>query len=162
MRPEGKCQHRSTTAGPARPSSSLPMRGPTPGRTPIAANSGNRISGRTGSSGGRTLTGTAESLIPYARRRSLSFETTMSESLDIRRKRLRHRCRYRGTKELDVLLGSFAEAHLESFDADQLGRFETLLDVPEPLILSWLTRQEPPPTAFDTDVLRLLLGHCSS
>ena len=61
-----------------------------------------------------------------------------------------------------MLLGSFSEAHLESFDADQLGRFETLLDAPEPLILSWLMRQEPPPAAFDTDVLRLLLGHCPS
>lgn len=82
-----------------------------------------------------------------------------SESLAVRRKRLRHRSRYRGTKELDMLLGSFAEAHLEAFDAEQLGRFEELLDVPEPLILSWLMRQEPPPAAFDTDVLRLLLGH---
>jgi antitoxin CptB len=83
----------------------------------------------------------------------------MSESLDVRRKRLRYRSRYRGTKELDVLLGSFAEAHLDAFDAAQIGRFEALLEAPEPLITAWLLRREPPPADFDTDVLRLLLGH---
>ena len=36
----------------------------------------------------------------------------MTEDLETRRKRLRYRCWHRGTKELDLLVGRFADAHL--------------------------------------------------
>jgi antitoxin CptB len=81
------------------------------------------------------------------------------ESLDHRRKRLRYRCWHRGTKELDLLLGSFADRHVDAFDHGQLSRFEVLLEVPEPQIHAWLVAQQPPPPDYDTDVMRLLLAH---
>jgi len=81
------------------------------------------------------------------------------ESLALRRKRLRYRSRYRGTKELDLLLGSFADRHLEAFDRGQLDRFEALLESPEPMLLAWLVDGVPPPANLESDVLRLLLAH---
>jgi antitoxin CptB len=81
------------------------------------------------------------------------------ESLAIRRKRLRYRSWHRGTKELDLLLGSFADRHLETFDSGQLARFEVLLDSPEPTLLAWLVDGVPPPANIESDVLRLLLAH---
>jgi len=81
------------------------------------------------------------------------------ESLAIWRKRLRYRSWHRGTKELDLLLGSFADRHLEAFDQGQLARFEALLESPEPTILAWLVDRVPPPANIDSDVMRLLLDH---
>ena len=82
----------------------------------------------------------------------------MTETLETRRKRLRFRSWHRGTQEMDLLIGSFADAHLESFDAEQLQRFEALLDVPEPVVYDWILGRQQPPSEFDHDVLRLLLA----
>ena len=81
----------------------------------------------------------------------------MNDSLATRRKRLVYRSRHRGTKELDLLVGSFAERHLAEMDASQLDRFEDLLELPEPLLYDWLVGRSAPPPAFDHDVTRLLL-----
>ena len=55
----------------------------------------------------------------------------MSETRDMRCKRLQHRSRYRGTKESDLLFGQFAANYLASLDDVQLGRYEALLDEPD-------------------------------
>jgi antitoxin CptB len=81
----------------------------------------------------------------------------MPDSLERRRKRLTFRARHRGMKELDLLIGGFADRHLAELSAAQLDRFEALLDVPEPLMYRWLMGFERPPAAFDHDVTRLLL-----
>ena len=46
----------------------------------------------------------------------------MTDSDDIRRKRLLFRSWHRGTKEADLLLGSFAERHLAAFTPEQVAR----------------------------------------
>ena len=76
---------------------------------------------------------------------------------DPRRKRLYFRAWHRGTREADLILGSFAEAYLGGFGAAQLDRFEALLDCPEPDIFDWISRRAPPPPEYDHDVTRLLL-----
>ncbi len=73
-----------------------------------------------------------------------------------REKRLRFRCWHRGTKELDLLLGNFADRHLADLSPEQLDRLETLLDLPEPVLYNWITGQEPPTAAYDHDVMALL------
>jgi antitoxin CptB len=82
----------------------------------------------------------------------------MSEDdpLEVRRRRLRFRAWHRGTREADLLLGSFADAYLGGFDAPQLDRFEALLEVADPDLYNWITGREPVPAAFDTDVMRRL------
>lgn len=82
----------------------------------------------------------------------------MSKALEKRRKRLIYRCWHRGTKELDLLIGCFADRHLGELDEGQLGRFESLLEVPEPLLYDWLTGASRPPAEHDHDVSRLLLS----
>ena len=80
----------------------------------------------------------------------------MSETLEIRRKRLRFRSWHRGTKEMDLLLGSFADRHLEAMSADQLERYEALLELPDPQIYLWLLDRAEPPPDFDHDLMTLL------
>ncbi len=79
-----------------------------------------------------------------------------SETLEIRRKRLKYRSQHRGTKELDLLLGRFAAQRLDALDAGQVERFEALLEAPSPLVYAWITGQDAPPPELDSDVLRLL------
>lgn len=83
---------------------------------------------------------------------------TETETVENRRKRLRFRAWHRGTKEMDLLMGSFADAHLSGFGRDQLDRFEALLDVPEPVVYDWLLGRSQPPADVDHDVMRLLLA----
>jgi antitoxin CptB len=75
---------------------------------------------------------------------------------DPRRRRLLFRCWHRGTQEIDLLLGSFAETFLDDFDSDQLGRFEGLLDCADVDLFDWITGRSRPPPAYDHDVMRLL------
>jgi antitoxin CptB len=81
-----------------------------------------------------------------------------AETLDIRRKRLKYRSQHRGTKELDLLLGRFAAARLDTLDLGQIDRFEALLEAPSPRVYAWITGQDAPPPEMDTDILRLLKG----
>ncbi len=82
----------------------------------------------------------------------------MAESPDIRRKRLRFRSRHRGTKELDLLLGGFADERLKTMTEAELDRFEALLELPEPVLSAWLMGQGVPPPEYDNEVTRALLA----
>jgi antitoxin CptB len=83
---------------------------------------------------------------------------TMTHLPDPRRKRLLFRSWHRGTREADLILGSFADQHLAGFDEAQLDHYEALLDVPDPDIFDWLTGRAVPPDDCDHDVTRLLLA----
>ena len=82
----------------------------------------------------------------------------MTHSPAIRRKRLLFRSWHRGTREADLILGSFAESYLAGFDRAGLDAFEALLDCPDADLFDWLTGRVAPPTEHDTEVTRLLLA----
>jgi antitoxin CptB len=52
--------------------------------------------------------------------------------LGMRRRRALWRATHRGSKEMDFLLGRFAEAALEGMNAADIGVFERLIDTPDP------------------------------
>ena len=74
------------------------------------------------------------------------------------RKRLLFRSWHRGTREADLLLGSFADAHLSAFDGAMLDRYEALLEIPDADLFDWITGRTAPPPEYDSDVTRLLLA----
>jgi antitoxin CptB len=76
---------------------------------------------------------------------------------ELRRRRLLFRSWHRGTREADLILGSFAEAHLGGFDAVQLDRYEALLEVPDADLFDWIAGRAAPTAEHDHDVTRLLL-----
>jgi antitoxin CptB len=82
----------------------------------------------------------------------------MSENLRLRIKRLKYRSMHRGTKELDLLLGAFAAAHLDRFSAAEIDNFEALLAADERDIYLWLTGQAPVPARHDTAVMARILN----
>ena len=80
----------------------------------------------------------------------------MSDRLETQRRKLLFRSLRRGTKESDIVMGGFAEAHLGDLDEVQLARFEALLDANDQDVLCWVIGMHPPPPDYDTDVLRML------
>jgi antitoxin CptB len=80
----------------------------------------------------------------------------MGADLEARRKRLLFRSLRRGTKESDLVFGGFARRHLAHMDEGQLDRYEALLEQSDPDVLAWVLGVEPPPAAYDTDVLAML------
>ncbi len=62
----------------------------------------------------------------------------MTTDLEIRRRRAAYRAAHRGTKEMDWLLGRFAEARLEAMDDQRLSEFEALLAAPDPELQRWI------------------------
>ena len=58
--------------------------------------------------------------------------TRSSGGLDDRRKRLLFRCWHRGTREMDLILGRFADASIAELSDTELGQLERLIEVPDP------------------------------
>jgi antitoxin CptB len=58
--------------------------------------------------------------------------TRSSEGLDDRRKRLLFRCWHRGTREMDLILGRFADAEIATLSDDELAQLEQLLEISDP------------------------------
>ena len=61
-----------------------------------------------------------------------------AEHLKIERKRLKFRSWHRGTREMDLLLGRFADRHLDAFDGSTLRAYAALLEQPDPDIYDWV------------------------
>jgi len=69
----------------------------------------------------------------------------MSEQLEVRRRRAAWRAAHRGTKELDLLVGRFAEARLSAMTEAELTRFERFLVESEVELQAWLLGPNPGP-----------------
>jgi len=62
----------------------------------------------------------------------MSASTRSSHGLDDRRKRLLFRCWHRGTKEMDFILGRFADAHIADLSEDEVADLERLIELADP------------------------------
>jgi len=69
----------------------------------------------------------------------MTGSTRSSGGLDDRRKRLLFRCWHRGTREMDLILGRFADAQIVGLSDDELAQLERLIDVPDPDLYAALT-----------------------
>jgi antitoxin CptB len=69
--------------------------------------------------------------------------TRSSGGLDDRRKRLLFRCWHRGTREMDLILGRFADSAIASLTDDEVAQLERLIEVPDPDLYAALTGNAP-------------------
>ena len=80
--------------------------------------------------------------------------------LGMRRRRALWRATHRGSKEMDFLLGRFAEAALDGMNAAEIGVFERLIDTPNPDIeMSLFGGQSLGETDLDKLIARLRRFH---
>jgi antitoxin CptB len=81
-----------------------------------------------------------------------------SQNIESMRKRLLWRATHRGIKEMDLIVGGFAAARLESMELAALSEFEGLLEVPDQQLLAWLTKQETLPENLRSPLLLEMLA----
>lgn len=86
----------------------------------------------------------------------MSGSALSSAALDERRRRILFRAWRRGIREMDLVMGSFADAYLPTMNEDELAEFERLLDVPDPQALRWIIGGEDPPREFLTPLFARL------
>ena len=86
----------------------------------------------------------------------MSGRTLSTEGLDDRRRRLLFRCWHRGIKEMDLIMGRFADAHLKDFSDAEAAAFEALLTAPDQQMFAWVTGTETVAAEFDTPMFHRL------
>ncbi|WP_417677467.1 succinate dehydrogenase assembly factor 2 [Pseudodonghicola sp.] len=72
----------------------------------------------------------------------------MSETREIRIKRLKMRSMRRGIKEMDLILQAYAAGRLEAMTPAELDLYEALLDENDQDLYQWVTGQVQPPAAL--------------
>ena len=88
----------------------------------------------------------------------MTGSTRSSEGLDARRRRVLFRSWHRGIKEMDLIMGRFADAHIGTLSDEEVAEFERLIEVTDRDLLGWITGEIPTPENYDTPLFRRLRG----
>ena len=73
----------------------------------------------------------------------------MNIDIDNLKKRLIYRSQYRGTKEMDKLIGSFVQSNIDKFNEIQLNELEIFLDVDDDTLYKFYNG-----LSFKTDIIK--------
>lgn len=79
----------------------------------------------------------------------------MTEPRDIKIRRLKMRSMRRGTKEMDLILQSFAERHLDQMDAAELAHYDALLEENDLDLYRWISGQDAAPDRFSALIAKI-------
>lgn len=79
-----------------------------------------------------------------------------SAGLDARRRRILFRAWRRGMREMDLVMGHFADQEIAAMSEKELDQFETLLDAPDPEVFAWIVGDAPVPPKQDTPLFARL------
>lgn len=77
-----------------------------------------------------------------------------SSDLDVRRRKALFRSWHRGIREMDLVLGRFADAEIDRLTDVELHDYEQLMEAPDRDLFQWLTGETATPANFDTSVFR--------
>src|SRR5208283_741202 len=80
----------------------------------------------------------------------MSGSMLSSAALDERRRKILFRAWRRGMREMDLVMGRFADLSLPAMSEAELDEFERLMEASDPEVLSWITGEAPTPLEFDT------------
>ena len=77
-----------------------------------------------------------------------------SDGLDPRRRKLLFRCWHRGIREMDLIMGRFADSALAELSEADLVEFERLSELPDHDLLAWVTGESGVPPDVDSALFR--------
>jgi len=86
----------------------------------------------------------------------MTGSTRSSYGLDPRRRRLLYRLWHRGTREMDLILGRFADAVIAQLSDTEIDELERLVEVPDPELYRWISGSGAVPSDRDGAVFRRL------
>jgi antitoxin CptB len=72
-------------------------------------------------------------------------------------KRLAWRAHHRGTKEADLMIGGFFDAHHASWSADERAQFQAMLEEQDVDIMAWALGTATPPERFAGPMIEALM-----
>ncbi|TPM11764.1 succinate dehydrogenase assembly factor 2 [Mesorhizobium sp. B2-3-11] len=81
-----------------------------------------------------------------------------SEGLDAHRRKLLFRSWHRGLREMDLILGTFADTEIGTLTAEEIEQYEKLLDIADTEFLPLVTGERPVPAEIDCAVLQKILA----
>jgi len=79
----------------------------------------------------------------------------MHETAEARLKRMKMRSWRRGTKEMDLVLGPWADAHLAGLSEAELAEYELLLAENDQDLMAWILGSATPPAEFGALLARI-------
>ncbi len=82
--------------------------------------------------------------------------------LDPRRKKILYRSWHRGMKEMDLLMGNYADHYLPTMSEEELDEFEKLIEVPDQHLFCWITGTEQVPDNYNGSVYKAMLAFYQS
>lgn len=82
-----------------------------------------------------------------------------SADLDYRRRKVLYRSWHRGMREVDLILGSFADNEIAHLSDEELGVYEDLMAEADADILKWVTGEQTVPARHDTPVFARILAY---
>ena len=81
------------------------------------------------------------------------------ETIENKRKRLIFRSWHRGTREMDLIMGSFADQNIPMMEEGDLALYDDILQHPDPDLYNWITGKEDVPANYANAVLDQLIAH---
>jgi len=85
-----------------------------------------------------------------------------SDDLSPRRRKILYHAWHRGTRELDLLLGRFADHAIGTLDEAELDEFEALLEVDDRELFSWILDKAPVPDTAPKGIFAKVLAFSSA
>lgn len=85
--------------------------------------------------------------------------TRSSANLDPRRRRILVRAWRRGIREMDLVIGGFADAEIGTLNEAELDELEALMDEDDGDILKWVTGEAETPEEFRTTVFERMRAY---
>jgi antitoxin CptB len=82
-----------------------------------------------------------------------------SADLDPRRRRILFRAWHRGIREMDLILGQFAEAELAALSDVELDELETIMGEEDNDLVKWITGEQPVPERYRTPMFKRIAGY---
>ena len=84
------------------------------------------------------------------------------ENIEIFRKKLLYKASHRGTKEMDILMGNFADKFIQLFDDHELSLLDILLDQDDDHIYKIILNKTSIPENIDNRVTKLLIDFANT
>lgn len=77
----------------------------------------------------------------------------------MRMQRLKFRSWHRGMREMDLILGTFADKYLPQFTEAELDSYESILGINDPDLFSLMSGKASVPAEYNNNVMLMLLQH---
>ena len=77
------------------------------------------------------------------------------------KKKILHRAKYRGIKELDIIFEKFVNKYKYKLNEQEFKELEEILNLPDNLLLDIILKKEKVPANYDNPVMKKIFKTCN-